>query len=40
MTIFDENLILVIDNAKALVTKHHVGADEVFNEEFSFFIYR
>ena len=31
---------LVIDNAKALVTKHHVGADEVFNEEFSFFMHK
>lgn len=29
---------LVIDNAKALVTKHHVGADEIFNEQFSFFM--
>ena len=28
---------LVIDNAKALVTEHHVGADEIFNEQFSFF---
>ncbi|MCL1604271.1 hypothetical protein M3084_10505 [Succinatimonas hippei] len=29
---------LIIDNAKALVTKHHVGADEIFNEQFSFFM--
>ena len=27
-----------LGNAKALVTKHHVGADEIFNEQFSFFI--
>ena len=28
---------LIIDNAKALVTKHHAGADEIFNRTVQLF---